>query len=46
MEDNVYDAINKGRLKLKGNTNKYIAKRLKVSNATVGNYLNGKHYKS
>ena len=33
-------------LKLKGNTNKYIAKRLKVSNATVGNYLNGKHYKS
>lgn len=34
------------RLKLKGNTNKYIAKRLKVSNATVGNYLNGKHYKS
>lgn len=34
------------RLKLKGNTNKYIAKRLKVSNVTVGNYLNGKHYKS
>lgn len=34
------------RLKLKGNTNKYIAKRLNVSNATVGNYLNGKHYKS
>lgn len=81
QKDNVYDAINKGRLKLKGinnpmygvsrrglfaphtsltvrsirrlerlklkgNTNKYIAKRLKVSNATVGNYLNGKHYKS
>lgn len=33
------------RLKLKGNTNKYIAKRLKVSGATVGNYL-GKHYKN
>lgn len=34
------------RLKLKGNTNKYIAKRLKVSGATVGNYLSGKHYKN
>lgn len=29
-----------------GNTNKYIAKRLKVSGATVGNYLSGKHYKN
>lgn len=37
------------RLKLKGNTNKYIAKRLKVSNATVGIILMVniiKHYKS
>lgn len=34
------------RLKLKGNTNKYIAKRLKVSGATVGNYLSGKYYKN
>lgn len=33
------------RLKLKGNTNKYIAKRLNISKFTVGNYLNGKHYK-
>lgn len=45
---NVLSYITRGleRLKLKGNTNKYIAKRLKVSGATVGNYLSGKHYKN
>ena len=34
------------RLKLRGNTNRYIAKRLRVSNATIGNYLKGIYYKN
>lgn len=81
QKQNVYDAINKGRLRLKGKDNpmygihkfsfesphhklnprkirriirlesigytrKYIARRVKVSNVTISNFINKKHYKN